>query len=634
MQTVSVTATSRVSSEHLASLGRIPVTMIAERVRNSARLRLWPGVLIVAVQLLLRFALPAVYEDGLLISVGAGVVGMVLVFVWWAFFSRAPVADRWGILLWAVVAMAAARLLLLDPSLAKGMMGLLFFIYAPPFISLALVGSAVLARNLPHMQRRAAMAGAILAACAGFGLLRTDGITGAGHSQFAWRWSKSAEEQLLAKLPQIEAAAPPTGVNPQPVPAEPPSAKATEPVPTPAPVPVETKPISVPDNSPWPGFRGPGRDSVVRGSRIRTDWNVSAPVELWRRPVGPGWSSFAVGDGVFYTQEQRGESEVVSCYNAVTGEPVWTHRDAARFWESNAGAGPRGTPALHGGRVYALGATGILNALDARTGSVVWKTNAAADTGAKTPGWGFAGSPRVVGDLLVAAVSGRLAAYELETGKRRWLGPEGGGVTYSSPHARTLAGVPQILLIGGRGVSSVSPTDGVLLWKHDLPGNAILQPAVTPDGDLLLTAGDSGGATGTRRIRVRREGSRWTTGEVWATTGLKPYYNDLVIHAGYAYGFDGSILACIDLQDGTRKWKGGRYGHGQMLLLRDQDLLLVLSEEGELALVSATPGQFTEVARIKAIEGKTWNHPVIVGDLLLVRNGEEMVAYRLPLASS
>jgi hypothetical protein len=137
------------------------------------------------------------------------------------------------------------------------------------------------------------------------------------------------------------------------------------------------------------------------------------------------------------------------------------------------------------------------------------------------------------------------------------------------------------------------------------------------------------GGLGIRRLAVSHAGSRWIVEERWTSRGLKPYFNDYVAHKGHAYGFDGTILSCIDINDGARKWKGGRYGQGQLVLLPDQDVLLVLSEDGELALVRAVPDGFTELARFKAIEGKTWNHPVLVRDLLLVRNGEEMAAFRL-----
>ena len=362
--------------------------------------------------------------------------------------------------------------------------------------------------------------------------------------------------------------------------------------------------------------------------RIETDWSASPPVELWRRPIGPGWSSFAVRGDLLYTQEQRGDDEVVACYNATTGEPVWTHRDAARFLESNAGAGPRATPTLSDGRVYTFGATGILNALDAGNGAVVWSRNAASDTGAEVPDWGFSSSPLVVDDVVIVAAAGQLVAYDLATGNPRWFGPAGGG-SYSSPHLVTIDGVAQVLLLSGAGATSVAPADGKLLWEHPWRGFPIVQPALTADGDVLIAAS---GESGTRRIAVAHGPGGWTVEERWTSNGLKPYFNDFVVHKGHAFGFDGSILACIDLEDGKRKWKGGRYGNGQLVLLPDQDLLLVLSEEGELALVRATPDQFTELARFPAIEGKTWNHPVLVGDVLLVRNGEEMAAFRLPLA--
>jgi len=379
----------------------------------------------------------------------------------------------------------------------------------------------------------------------------------------------------------------------------------------------------------WPGFRGPGRDGVVRGVRIATDWSTSPPVALWRSPIGPGWSSFAVRGDLVYTQEQRGENEVVSCYRLSTGEPVWRHDDAVRFWESNGGAGPRATPTLHDGRVYTMGATGIVNALDAASGSVVWSRNAATDTAKTIPDWGLAGSPLVIGDLVIVAVAGQLAAYDVRNGDPRWMGQPGGG-GYSSPHLATIDGIPQVVLLRGARTISVAPADGALLWEHSWqPAVSIVQPAVVTGGNVLIASGDAMGGLGMRRLSVAHGSAGWTVEERWTSRGLKPYFNDFVVHEGHAYGFDGSILAGINLEDGARAWKGGRYGHGQILLLPEQDLLLVLSEDGELALVSATPDRFTEIARIPALEGKTWNHPVLVGDVLLVRNGEEMAAFRL-----
>jgi len=296
--------------------------------------------------------------------------------------------------------------------------------------------------------------------------------------------------------------------------------------------------------------------------------------------VGPAWSSFAVGDGLIYTQEQRGDFEVVSCYKAATGKPVWIHRDTARFWESNGGAGPRATPSLKDGRVYTLGATGIVNALDADTGAVIWTHNAASDTKTKVPGWGFAGSPLVLDDTVIVAASGRLIAYDLTTGEQRWSGPKDAGGTYGSPQLFTIGGVPQVVLQAGNGPISVSPSDGKVLWRHAWSGAPMLQPAMSPDGALFVTTGDMSGGAGTRKLAIAKGPDGWKADEVWTSNGLKPYFNDIAIHNGHAYGFDGGILSCIDLQDGKRKWKGGRYGHGQLILLSGQDLLLILSEEG------------------------------------------------------
>jgi hypothetical protein len=239
----------------------------------------------------------------------------------------------------------------------------------------------------------------------------------------------------------------------------------------------------------------------------------------------------------------------------------------------------------------------------------------------------------VVGDSVIVAASGKLVAYDIATGAPRWTGPAGGD-SYSSPHLMTIGGVAQVLLLSSLGATSVAPADGTLLWKHSWPssGTRIMQPALTADGDLLFSSGDGMGGDGMRRISVAHGPAGWTTEERWTSAALKPSFNDFVVHDGHVFGFNGVVLACIDVKDGKRKWKGGRYGAGQLVLLRDQGLLLVLSEEGELALVRAASDQFTELARFPAIEGKTWNHPVLAGDRLLVRNGNEMVAFRLTLA--
>jgi outer membrane protein assembly factor BamB len=544
----------------------------------------------VVLQWLARFGIKAVVPG--IKGFGRGMmVSFIFTFaliIWWAFFSRASRKERFGALGLIVLALGGTWLLRHDSMWLPWLLA-----YAIPFLSLAFVIWAVATRRLPDRVRHATMVATILIACGAWLLVRQNGINGDHQAEFGWRWSKSTEERLLAEA-------------------------ANEPSQPAAPTPVAES------RAEWPGFRGPQRDGIVRGVRIDPDWSGKPPVQLWRRPIGPGWSSFAVSGDLFYTQEQRGNNEVVACYKATTGQPVWTHRDAARFFESNAGAGPRATPTLSNNRVYTFGATGILNALDAGNGSVLWTRNVASETNTKTPFWGFSSSPLVIGDLVIVAASGQLVAYDVATGNRRWLGPNAGG-SYSSPHLVTIGGVQQVLLVTGAGTTSVSPADGKQLWTDAWDSNSIVQPAVTAEGDVLITSQENG----TRRIAVAHNGDGWSVRERWTSYGLKPYFNDFVVHKGYAYGFDGRMLACIDLRDGEQKWKGGRYGNGQLVLLPDQDLLLVLSEEGELALVSATPDQFNERAKVPAIEGKTWNHPVLVGDILLVRNAEEMAAYRL-----
>jgi len=629
--------------------------------KTKRQLRLWPGVVIVVAQLLFRFVLPVVMPDQDLIGLLGPVVCTLAIVLWWLFLSRAAWVERLGALGLMIISMFATWRLI-DKSLATGAQGFLFPFLAIPGLGATFVLWAVATHRLSDRVRRITMVATILLASGVWVGVRTGGFTASDFkNDLHWRWTPTPEERLLvradelAALPSAPSAAlssmQPPATQPENKPAEAPkaavqriaAAKPHSEAATSTPIsniskdrlvakaasePATISP-AVEAGPDWPGFRGPHRDGVAAGVRINADWHTSPPVAMWRRPIGPGWSSFAVHGDRFYTQEQRGPDEVVACYELDTGKPVWAHRDAARFWESNGGPGPRGTPTLRNGLVYTFGATGILNALNASDGSVVWSRNAATDANIKSPGWGFASSPLVLGDLVIVATSGKLAAYNIANGSPRWFGPDGGD-SYSSPELVTIDGIQQILLMSATGATSVTPADGKLLWKHEWPSDTrIMQPAVTADGDLLITSGDAMGGVGIRRIAVTHTPAGWKTEERWTSRGLTPSFNDTVVHNGHAFGFSGSILACIDVKDGTRNWKGGRYGNGQIVLLADQDLLIVVSEEGDLALVKATPDQFTELARVPAIQGKTWGHPALAGDVLLVRNGQEIAAFRL-----
>jgi outer membrane protein assembly factor BamB len=609
-------------------------------------LRVWPGVVAAVLLCVARYLMPVIIPVGFLYGPISAIGGALVIAVWWLLFSRAPWLERVGAIVLAVVVLLVTGPLV-DNSIAAGPMRIMLIILAIPVLGLALVAGAVVSRRLPDRLRRVVMAAFILVACGVFTLLRTGGINGEGTSDLHWRWSETPEERLLVEARDESAALPSAAVAPAPETPEKPLPASSQTAAAGPTEPLRQASISAAAKTPdqpgagaaaktaadWPGFRGPRRDGIVHGVRIETNWSASPPVKLWSRPIGPGWSSLAVRGDLVYTQEQRGNDEIVSCYNLTTGKPVWGHRDAARFWDSGSGPGPRATPTLSNGRVYTFGATGILNALDARNGAVMWTHNAATDTGAKTPSWGFSGSPLVLSDLVIIAASGRLAAYDLATGAPRWHDTDGRG-SYSSPQLLTIGGERQVLLLNADGCTSVAPADGKVLWKHPWPGNSIVQPALTADGGVLISIGEAGGGQGVRRLSVAHGPGGWTAEEVWTSNGLKPYFNDFVIHKGHAFGFDGSILACIDLKDGKRKWKGGRYGHGQLVLLPEQDLLLIVSEEGELALVGATPDQFNELAKVPAIDGKTWNHPALAGNILLVRNGQEMAAFRLSLTTS
>jgi outer membrane protein assembly factor BamB len=380
----------------------------------------------------------------------------------------------------------------------------------------------------------------------------------------------------------------------------------------------------------YPRFLGTKGTAVVEGVRLDPDWAAHPPEQLWKKQVGLGWSSFAVVGQCAITQEQRGNQELVVCYDVPTGRVEWTHANPARFSEGLGGDGPRATPTIVDGRIYVLGATGILDCLDPATGRALWSRNVLEDAGTTNLIWGKSSSPLVFDDLVVVSggISGpTLLAYHRDKGEPAWRGGQGMS-SYQSPVLATLAGKKQVLTINATSVAAHDPTDGQVLWEYAWPGSwpKCAQPVVL-DGDRVLVS--AGYGAGCKMLQVRAQGTALSVSEVWANTNLRSAFANIVVRDGCAYGLDDGILACLDLASGKRKWKDGRYGHGQILLV--DDLLLIQAESGDVALVEANPAAYHEVAKVPALAGKTWNNPALSGAHLLVRNDEWAACYRLPL---
>ena len=380
----------------------------------------------------------------------------------------------------------------------------------------------------------------------------------------------------------------------------------------------------------WTDFRGPKRDGEYRELPVLADWPQAGLTPLWKQPVGGGYASFVVARGRAFTIEQRGAQEVVAAYDVPTGRELWTNAWSAEFRESMGGDGPRATPTWSDGRVFALGATGELRALDDASGKVVWRTNILDDSKASNLDWGMAAAPLVVDNTVIVLPGGSdghsIAGYDRATGKRVWSAL-GDKQAYCSPMLVTLNGVRQLLVVSATRIMGVVPGDGKVLWEYPFPtfnGINAAQPLVVGDNRVFVSASYGAGAA---MIELSGGGDRLAVREVWRNNRMKNRFSGSVLRDGVIYGLDEGILAAIDAETGELKWKGGRYGYGQVLLAGDN--LIVLTEDGDLALVRAIPDTHHEIVRFPALEGKTWNVPALAGGYLLVRNLAEMAAFDL-----
>lgn len=428
-----------------------------------------------------------------------------------------------------------------------------------------------------------------------FGLTRPEGVwNGVGFPRRVWRWSARPGDDL----PQIATAG-------------------------------ELVNLSKTTPQDFPEFLGPGRRNILSGVALGRDW-PKPPRLLWQQPIGAGWSSFSVVGSYAVTLEQRGDRELIVCYDVRTGKPQWAHaHEHTRFTDSQGGDGPRSTPTLSNGRVYALGATGILDCLDGSNGNVIWSLNILNDPNHNQT-YGKSCSPLVMGDNVIVTGSPggpSLLAYHLGDGSRAWSGGAE-SPAYASPILATLAGMPQIITVNAASVSAHHPSDGHLLWRFDWPGGMPknIQPIPLGSDRLLISAGYG---LGTTVLKITDNGGILSAAPLWTSRHLKPKLSNNVVHGNFVFGLDDpGVLTCLDLSTGKRMWRDGNYGFGQLLGV--DDLILVECELGQIVLVEARPDALHELGRFTALQSRTWSCPAVSGHLLLVRNDEQAACCELP----
>ncbi len=568
---------------------------------SQIQLRLWPAVVFALVHLAgLAYSLLLAHTVftttiGLYLIPLVALVGLA---IWWMLCLKVPLKQRMSGLALAMLVMAWIVFTHRGTTLPGTAVN--FLAVVPPIMVLGTVCALLATVRQPWPRRRTAVVVVLIGAAVGMTALRVDGNHGDLTPVLSWRWVPSLEELAEASFDPGA------------------STKGTAAV---------SEWVGPND---WPSFRGSERDGRAAGITFATNWADEAPRELWRRPIGIGWSSFAVIGNYFFTQEQRGQDELVVCYEADTGNQVWINSLPGRFDDAN-GGGPRGTPSFHEGRLYVLGALGTLQCLKASTGETVWKRELTEDANANVPTWGFSSSPLIVDGLVVVFAGGpdgkSVLSYSLESGGPVWQAGDGTH-SYSSVHLASIDDVPQLLVPSNFGIQSFTPGTGKLLWQHEWQsaanGPRCVQPLLAAPNVVMLTTEDKG----TRRIDISHADSHWKVEEQWTNPKFRPSFNDTVYHEGFAYGFDGRRFVCIDTANGERRWKSKRYG-GQVLLLPDMNTLLLLSDKGVVILIEATPEAHREIAHMKALDGKTWNHPVIANGKLFVRNAAEAACYQL-----
>lgn len=579
---------------------------------KTVRPRTWPLLLMAAIALWGLFGptLLGLSDFVRFGSLAMGALAQVLLLLLWAAFAfRIPWSQRLAALGIGIGTLVLA-FLLQHPQL-----GISILLFGVPVAVIVMAVTVLATRTMAWPKRRWFLAAAWCLPILAWLSFRSDGFMASFAPQLRWRWSPTSESKLAEELKSREN-----------------SVRGRE------------LPVSVKlQKGDWARFRGNGNNGQATDSSLDLSKAIVSK-EVWKRAGGPSWSSLIEVDGLLFTLEQRGEQEAIVCLDAGTGEEVWVYAYACRYEDPTqvSGVGPRGTPVFANGRIYAVGAKGAVNVLHAHNGELVWHRDLMQDTGGQVPQWGISTSPVIEGNKCFVMSSSEKAGavdcvcYDAATGEVLWKG-EGAGSTYSSPQIATLGNVPQVLIFStrmygeriGQFIVSRDLETGRQLWEYasNGSGNAMVTPLVI-DPSTLLTFDGSKGAIALR-VQPPESGETWTVEPVWTQNKMLSEFSDGVIQQGMLLGLSKGMLTAVDLDHGKVLWKKYRLGGGQIIGLADQGAVLAISEQGSLLLVRTSKAKAETLLEWQGIEGKTWNHPILVGNRVYVRNSEEIACHEL-----
>jgi outer membrane protein assembly factor BamB len=527
-----------------------------------------------------------------------GLLHLLMLGVWVLALSRAPWRDRWlflvlGVVTFGVICLAQDRSL-----------GILIVLYGTTIALGCLTIALIVSRQIDWRSRKwiAYVAWALPLLC--WLVLGSDGMEASFAPELRWRWSPNAEARALMakKKDTIRSAG------------------------------KVVRSVTLREGD-WPRFRGSQSDGLASDQGLDLNDSIQSKL-VWKQPIGPAWSSVIVVDGLLYTQEQRGDNEAVVCMEAATGAEVWSYSYPARFVDQTqvSGVGPRSTPTFANGKIYTVGGTGIVTCLDAASGEFVWKRNLSEDCGTPVAMWGFSTSATLQGDRCYLLGGGNKPnskdsiCYDAESGEIQWSA-SGSGETYSSPQLVTLCDEEQIIVSVGSAVIGRSAADGTERWRISAGiGNMSLMPLLFRKDQLLVPSGDGDGSC---LVEVKHIQEDWQVNKQWTSSRLRPDFNDVVVVDELVLGLTKGMLTCVDSSDGKLLWKKFRFGSGQVIGLPSHRAVMVISEQGEINLIRVSTKEPTVIHAWPAVTGKTWNHPVLVGNRVYCRSTEEIACYEL-----